>query len=73
MKHFTFSGGWAKIANIAKRKTLAYRWNPERGAGSHGTVYPGERFAVVKDLNKELGPGLLADMCKHPGIRKEDL
>src|SRR5208283_1671424 len=45
----------------------------ERGAGSHGTVYPGERFAMVKDLKKELGPGLLADMREQLGIRKEDL
>jgi len=28
---------------------------------------------VVKDLKKELGPGLLAGMCKQLGIRKEDL
>jgi hypothetical protein len=26
-----------------------------------------------KDLKKELGPGLLSDMCKQLGIRKEDL
>jgi hypothetical protein len=41
--------------------------------GSHSTVYLGERFTVVKDLKKELGPGLLADMCKQLGIRKEEL
>jgi mRNA interferase HicA len=62
-----------KVKSIAKRNKLAYRWNPERGAGSHGTVYLGARFTVVKDLKKELGPGLLADMCKQLGIRKEDL
>ena len=39
----------------------------------YGTVYIGSRLAVVKDLKKELGPGLLADMCKQLGIRKEDL
>jgi len=62
-----------KVKVIAKRKQLPYRWSPERGVGSHGTVYLGERFAVVKDLKKELGPGLLADMCKQLGIRKEEL
>lgn len=62
-----------KLKKIANRNKLAYRWNPERGVGSHGTVYLGERFTVVKDLNKELGSGLLADMCKQLGIRKEDL
>jgi len=27
----------------------------------------------VKDLKKELGSGLLSDMCQQLGIRKEDL
>jgi hypothetical protein len=35
--------------------------------------YVGGRFTVVKDLKKELGPGLLSDMYKQLGIRKEDL
>ena len=33
----------------------------------------GEAFTIVKDLKKELGPGLLADMCRQLGIKKEDL
>ncbi|MGA2181749.1 MAG: hypothetical protein ABSH47_01850 [Bryobacteraceae bacterium] len=62
-----------KAKALAKRNKLAYRWVPERGVGSHGTVYIGERFAVVKDLKKELGPGLLSDMCRQLGVCKEDL
>jgi mRNA interferase HicA len=62
-----------KLKAVAKRKDLAYRWDPHRGVGSHGTVYLGGRFTIVKDLKKELGPGLLADMCRQLGIRKEDL
>lgn len=62
-----------KLKAMARRRGLAYRWNRERGAGSHGTVYLGDRFSVVKDLKKEIGPGLLADMCKQLEIQKEDL
>jgi mRNA interferase HicA len=62
-----------KMKAAAGRKKLAYRWVPERGAGSHGTLYVGNRFTVVKDLKKELGPGLLSDMYKQLGFRKEDL
>ncbi len=58
---------------IAKRRSLPYGWNPERGAGSHGTLYLGRRFTIVKDLTKEIGPGLLVDMCRQLGIKKEDL
>jgi mRNA interferase HicA len=62
-----------KVKALSKRKEINYRWNLERGVGSHGTLYVGERFTVVKDLSKELGPGLLSAMCKQLGIRKEDL
>jgi mRNA interferase HicA len=62
-----------KVKRLSNRNKLAYRWVPERGVGSHGTVYLGSRLAIVKDLKKELGPGLLADMCRQLGIRKEDL
>jgi mRNA interferase HicA len=62
-----------KAKVVAKQKKLPFRWMPERGVGSHGTLYLGDRFTVVKDLKKELGPGLLADMCKQLDIRKEDL
>ena len=58
---------------LARRNKLTYLWSPARGAGSHGTVYLGKRFTVVKDLKKDIGPGLLVDMCKQLEIRKEDL
>lgn len=58
---------------VARRKQLTFRWVPERGSGSHGTLYVGNRFTIVKDLKKELGPGLLSDMVKQLGLRKEDL
>jgi len=62
-----------KVKVIARRNKLTYHWDTERGVGSHGTLYLGERATIVKDLKKELGPGLLADMCKQLGIRKADL
>jgi mRNA interferase HicA len=62
-----------KVKAIARRNKLTYHWVAERGSGSHGTLYVGTRFTVVKDLKKELGPGLLSDMLKQLGIRKEDL
>jgi len=52
---------------------LVCRWVPERGSGSHGTLYLGNSFTVVKDLKKELERGLRSDMCKQLGIRREDL
>jgi mRNA interferase HicA len=45
----------------------------ERGKGSHGTIYYGDRFAVLKDRRKELSPGLLLAMLKQLGLTREDL
>ena len=67
------SGFLRKVKAAAKRNKRSYRWVPERGSGSHGTLYLGGRFTVIKDLKKELGPGLLSDMPKQLGFRKEDL
>jgi mRNA interferase HicA len=44
-----------------------------RGSGSHGTLYIGDHLTIVKDLKKKRGPGLLSDMLKQLGIRKEDM
>jgi hypothetical protein len=59
--------------SLENRTELFDNHNRKRGVGSHGTLYLGERHTVVKDLKKELGPGLLADMCRQLGIRKADL
>ena len=62
-----------KLKALARRHELPCKWVRSRGAGSHGTFYLGERFTVVKDFKKDIGPGLLADMCRQLSIRKEDL
>jgi mRNA interferase HicA len=62
-----------KVKAVAKRNKLTYRWVPERGSGSHGTLYVGDGLTVVKDLKKELGPGCCPTCVQQLGIRKEDL
>jgi hypothetical protein len=71
-EHLKGSEFLRKTKAFARRNQLPFRWVPERGSGSHGTLYLGGRFTVVKDTKKELGPGL-SDMLKQLGIRKEDL
>jgi hypothetical protein len=41
--------------------------------GSHETLTLGTRFTTLKDLRKELGRGLLKEMCADLGIRAKDL
>jgi mRNA interferase HicA len=53
-----------KVKRIAREEGRDFRWDPSLGKGSHGTVHVGQHSTTLKDLQKELGPGLLRSMCK---------
>ncbi|HEX3554397.1 MAG TPA: type II toxin-antitoxin system HicA family toxin [Thermoanaerobaculia bacterium] len=46
---------------------------PERGKGSHGTLYFGSRFTVIRDLKDELKTGTLHAMLQQLGLTLQDL
>ena len=62
-----------KLATLARRKNLDFVFIPAKGKGSHGTLYFGSSFTVVKDRRKEIGAGLLRAMCKDLGIDPREL
>jgi len=62
-----------KIKRLARRRGLAVVIVPDKGHGSHGRLYFGDRFTTVKDLKKEIGAGLLGSMLDDLGIREEEL
>ena len=62
-----------KLHSLARRKSMPYLFVPAQGKGSHGKVYFGTASTIVKDRKKELGPGLLHQMCKDLGIDPSDI
>jgi hypothetical protein len=62
-----------KLHSLARRKSVPYLFVPAKGKGSHGKAYFGTASTIVKDRKKELGTGLLRQMCKDLGISPEDL
>ena len=62
-----------KVHDLARRKDMRYAFVPAKGKGSHGTVYFGSAFTIVKDRKKELGVGLLRAMCRDLGIDPREL
>ena len=56
------------VRKMGKQNGVAIHLVEERGKGSHVTLYYGERFTIVKDRKKEIGPGLAAAMKKQLGI-----
>jgi mRNA interferase HicA len=62
-----------KVQRLSRRRELTFRWEPAHGKGSHGMMTLGGRSTTLKDLKKEVGPGLLKSMCTDPGITTKDL
>jgi predicted RNA binding protein YcfA (HicA-like mRNA interferase family) len=62
-----------KLKRLAKSRKTRVVYEPAHGKGSHGMVSFGAGSTTVKDLKKEIGPGLLSQMCRDLGIRPKDL
>ena len=62
-----------RLRKIARGRRLQLQLVRERGKGSHGTLYLGDRFTIMKDRKKEIGPGLLKKMLTDLGLDKSDV
>ena len=62
-----------RLRRLGNERGVAVRFNEERGKGSHGTLYFGDRFAVLKDRRAEIAPGLLHAMPRQLGLNQRDL
>jgi mRNA interferase HicA len=62
-----------RIAALGAMRGVPVRFDKTHGKGSHGTLYYGDRFPVVKERRKECGPGLLGKMLTDLGLSRRDL
>jgi mRNA interferase HicA len=62
-----------RIKRLGRAHDIAVRFDPSPGKGSHGALYYGGRRTTLKDLRKEIGPGLLRDMLVQLGLTRRDL
>ena len=61
-----------RVRKWARSRNLEVRFVASEGAGSHGTLYAGDRRTTVKDRKKEIGKGLLGKMLADLGIDRDD-
>ena len=59
-----------RAKRYAATNGLDFRFEQARGKGSHGQLYVGRRRTMVK--RTELSQGLLRNMLRDLGIKKED-
>lgn len=62
-----------KVNKLGRRRGVPVEFVEERGKGSHGTLYFGDRRTIVKHRVAGLKPGLLHAMLKHLGLTLDDL
>jgi len=58
---------------LGRHREVAVNWVPERGKGSHGTLYYGTRFTIVQNLTNELKKASLHTMLDQLGLTLEQL
>ena len=62
-----------KLRRLARRSGVRFQYEPSLGKGSHGRVWLETASTILKDPKKELGTGLLRDMCRDLGNDLRDL
>ena len=62
----------ARVRRWPRSRNLEVRFVASEGAGSHGTLYAGDRKTTIKDRKKEIGKGLLGKMLADLGIDRDD-
>ncbi len=63
----------ARLKRLGRRSGALVRYDERRGKGSHGRLWYGDRFTTIKDRRKEISVGLLHDMLRQLGLRREDI
>ena len=62
-----------RLRKIGRKRGIHVELVPERGKGSHGLLYFGDRFTVVRDLKDEIKTGTFHAMLKQLGLTSQDL
>jgi mRNA interferase HicA len=62
-----------RIRKLARSRKVTCQFLADKGKGSHGRFYFGDEFTTLKDRKKEIGPDLLAKMCRDLKISPHDL
>ena len=62
-----------RVRKYGKQHGKHVEWVAERGKGSHGTLYLGNNYTVVRNPKDELKTGTFNAMLKQLGLKKEDI
>ena len=58
-----------RVERVARDRGIEVQFVARRGKGSHGTLYYGEKFTIVRNPKDELKSGTLHGMLKQLGLK----
>jgi mRNA interferase HicA len=62
-----------KIKKLGRNKSITVVFVPRRGKGSHGTLFYGEKFTIVRNPKDELKTGTVHGMLDQLGLKLSDI
>lgn len=62
-----------RLRKLGRLSGVEVSFDAVHGKGSHGRLYYGQKFATLKDREKEIGPGLLKAMLDQLGLSRDDM
>jgi antitoxin HicB len=62
-----------RIRRLGRQRGIKVEFVPERGKGSHGTLYFGDRLTIVRNPKDELKTRTLHGMLAQLGLTRTDL
>ena len=62
-----------RVRRLGRKKGIPVEFVARRGKGSHGTLYYGARFTIVRNPKDDLKKGTLHAMLNQLGLTQRDL
>jgi predicted DNA-binding protein with PD1-like motif len=62
-----------RLKKLVREKQVRLEVIKAHGKGSHSTLRFGSNKTIIKDLKKEIGPGLLKKMLDQLGVEKSEI
>jgi mRNA interferase HicA len=62
-----------KVKKLGKERGVTVQFVARRGKGSHGTLYYGTQFTIVRNSKDELKTGTFHAMLTQLGLKSEEL
>ena len=62
-----------KVRKLGRQRGVTVAFVPERGKGSHGTLYYGDKLTIVRNPMDELKTGTLHALLAQIGLMLTDL